>query len=314
MPTICYVPKRFSPESLAVVDRANAIIAEYQAQGYDLTLRQCYYQFVARGLIPNENSEYKRLGSIINDARLAGMIDWDAIKDRTRFLRSNSHWNDPADIIKSAASSYAIDKWDGQKYRIECWIEKDALVGVIEPVCERNDVAYFSCRGYTSQSEMWEAAQRLRKYIEEEGCGVVILHLGDHDPSGQDMSRDIEDRLKLFLRLDLGLPDSDVPLLFKRLALNMDQVREYEPPPNPTKITDSRAAGYITKFGDESWELDALDPQVINDLIEEAIADLRDDDAWEEKIKRETQERGLLEAASAKWPKIEKFIGDGRTK
>jgi len=91
MPKIAYKDKNFSPSTLAVIDQANEIIDEYQTDGLKLTLRQLYYQFVSRALIANKQSEYKRLGSIINDARLAGLVDWKAIEDRTRNLKRNSH-------------------------------------------------------------------------------------------------------------------------------------------------------------------------------------------------------------------------------
>ena len=140
MPRIRYVAKNFGATALGVIREANAIIAEYAAQGYDLTLRQLYYQFVSRDLLPNRQSEYKRLGDIINDARLAGLVDWEAIVDRTRNIRALPHWSDPAAIVQAAASSFAVDKWAEQPRRVEVWIEKDALVGVFEPVCEELDV------------------------------------------------------------------------------------------------------------------------------------------------------------------------------
>lgn len=301
MPKICYTHKRFSPDSLAIVEKANEIIGEYQAAGYDLTLRQLYYQFVARGLIANKDSEYKRLGGIVSEARLAGLIDWTAITDRTRYLRSNSHWDNPADIIQSAATSYARDKWANQPNRIEVWIEKDALVGVIAQVCERLDVPYFSCRGYTSASEMWVAGQRLVGYVED-SQEPVILHLGDHDPSGKDMSRDIVDRLELSTGDDVR---------FQRLALNMDQVEQYDPPPNPAKITDSRASAYIAEFGSESWELDALVPSVLSSLIEDAILSFRDDDLWERDERAELTDRRCLKLAALKWSAVQKYLGNG---
>lgn len=294
MPKICYVSKRFSADVLGVIEQANAIIAEYDAQGFDLTLRQLYYQFVARGIIPNRDTEYKRLGSIVNDARLSGMIDWNAITDRTRNVRANSHWDTPADIMLSAAQSFAVDKWEGQPYRVECWIEKDALVGVIAGVCSSMDIPYFSCRGYTSQSEMWAAARRLLHWVEQ-GYTPMILHLGDHDPSGKDMTRDIFDRLGLFVgdRVEV-----------ERLALNMNQVEAYNPPPNPAKITDSRANAYIAEFGGESWELDALDPPVIAQLIRDAIDGVLDYDLWEEKVEEENRGRELLDEAAHRWPDV----------
>jgi hypothetical protein len=85
-----------------------------------------------------------------------------------------------------------LDTRRNQEYYIEVWIEKDALLGILETICKKLDVPYFSCRGYVSQSSMWEAAQRFREN-DREG---ILLHLGDHDPSGIDMSRDIQERLK----------------------------------------------------------------------------------------------------------------------
>jgi hypothetical protein len=114
---------------------------------------------------------------------------------------------------------------------------------------------------------MWVAAQRM---IRRRGQPTTVLHLGDHDPSGVDMSRDIEDRLSLF----------GAPVRFKRIALNMAQVEEHQPPPNPAKLTDSRSGPYVAEFGDESWELDALSPTVLAGLIEGEIRERLDGPAW----------------------------------
>lgn len=297
MPKICYIERKFSDASLRMIEQANAIIENYAAQGFDLTLRQLYYQFVSRDLIPNRDSEYKRLGSIINDARLAGLIDWEAIVDRTRNVRINSHWSQPGSIIDSAAYSFALDKWEDQEYRPEVWIEKDALVGVIADVCERLDVPYFSCRGYTSQSEMWVAAQRLEEHASNNQT-PIIFHLGDHDPSGRDMSRDIYERLDLFMG----------GVQFQRLALNYDQIQQYNPPPNPTKLTDARATTYIAEFGMSCWELDALEPTVIAQLIQDAVWSIRDDAKWEAAVEREQRGKTLLATAARRWSDVAAFL------
>lgn len=284
---IQYIARRFSTSVRERIDQANAIIEEYKEQGYELTLRQLYYQFVARDLVENTQREYKNLGSIINDGRLAGLISWEAIVDRTRNLLSNSHWENPAEIIDSCVSDYRIDKWKDQAYRVEVWIEKDALIGVVERVCVELDVPYFSCRGYTSQSEMHDAALRIKQY-ERQGYTPALIHLGDHDPSGKDMSRDIQDRLTLF--------GSEVQV--ERIALNMDQVRKYKPPPNPAKITDSRAGKYIKEFGKSSWELDALDPKVLHKLIHDKILMFRNEKIWKKSVKAENEDRSKLEEAA----------------
>jgi len=297
MPKICYIARDFAPATLTVITQAEAICIDYARRGFTLTLRQLYYQFVSKGLIPNKDTEYKRLGSIINDARLAGLLDWYHLEDRTRNLRSLSHWDSPADIINSAAASYRIDKWATQPHRIECWIEKDALLGVIQGVCNRLDIPYFSCRGYTSQSEVWGAAQRLKYYVNQ-GQIPVILHLGDHDPSGIDMTRDITDRLKLFM----GGVHVD------RLALNFDQVQQYQPPPNPAKLTDSRAIHYIQIHGTDSWELDALTPEIINQLIEDAVYSIREPDLWQTAQDDEDNQKEILKATAERWPKVTTFL------
>lgn len=304
MPCVAYVPKNFAPETQQVIEQAREICEAYASQGFDLTLRQLYYQFVSRDLIPNKDSEYKRLGSIINDARLAGELDWNFIVDRTRNLRSLAHWESPQDIMRAVGSQYRVDKWAEQPRRVEVWIEKDALVGVIERVCNRNDVPYFSCRGYTSQSEVWSAAQRLLGYARA-GQTPVILHLGDHDPSGIDMTRDIGARLDLFMR------DEGEAVAIQRLALNMDQVRKFKPPPNPAKLTDSRCAGYIKVHGDESWELDALEPSVIDKLIQSSIDQLRDEEAWDKAEAQEAEARKLLTLAARGWDRVAAFLQRG---
>jgi hypothetical protein len=266
-----FIDKTFRGDTLAVIEQANEIIRDYEAQGYKLTLRQLYYQFVSRDYIPNTHKSYKRLGSIINDARLAGMVDWSAIEDRTRNVKSMLHLDDPADAVQTIRDQYGIDMWSNQDYRVEVWIEKEALTGVIARTCGDLDVPYFACKGYVSQSEQWRAGRRFR------GVDTIILHLGDHDPSGIDMTRDNSDRLTMFAR------DVDNPEV-RRIALNMDQVDQYDPPPNFAKMTDSRFSEYSRNYGNESWELDALEPSVLNTLIFNEVDKIRDMDLWQERV------------------------------
>lgn len=202
--------------------------------------------------------------------------------------------------MNAVAAQYRTDRWANQPHPVEVWIEKDALVGVIAGVCERNDVDYFSCRGYTSISEVWGAAQRLIRKTER-GQKPVIVHLGDHDPSGIDMTRDIRDRLELF--------GADVQII--RIALNYDQVEQYNPPPNPAKLTDSRAKGYIRTHGRSSWELDALDPATLDALIQAEIDQWRDDDQWAADTAAMEQERRVLTRVSNQWDDVAEYVGDG---
>lgn len=292
-----YITKRFREESLRMIDLVNEVIDEYHVKGYDLTLRQVYYQLVAADLIPNSERSYKNLGTLINEGRLAGYIDWDAIIDRTRNLRGLRSDTNPEITIYQAARLYRLDKWKNQPYHVEVWVEKDALAGIVGQICNRLDVDFFSCRGYTSQSEMWRAAQRLKEF-EDEGKETVILHLGDHDPSGIDMSRDITERLELFG----ARPE------FKRLALNMDQIDQYSPPPNPAKLSDSRAKGYIKKYGRSSWELDALKPETLDELINDNVTPYIDYSLLADTKERETEGQNLLEEVSDRWDEVKEFL------
>lgn len=279
-----YIDKRMGDVALVLIQHANLIIQEYAAQGLDLTLRQLYYQFVARGLIANKQSEYNRLGGIISDGRLCGLIPWDKLVDRNRRLMGLQTYTSPAEILKEAAEDYRRDLWAEQSWRPEVWIEKDALSGVVREICNKLRVDFFACKGYNSQSAQWRAGQRFANYIRK-GQRPIVFHLGDHDPSGIDMTRDNRDRLSMF---------AGTPVSVQRLALNMEQVEELQPPPNPTKLSDSRAEGYIERFGYESWELDALDPTYIRNLISDAVGMIRDPAIWGTSLAKEVAERDRL--------------------
>lgn len=297
MPKIAYASTNFSASSLDIIEHAIGICEDYAAQGYNLTLRQLYYQFVSRDLVPNTMQSYKRLGSIVNDARLAGLIDWDHLEDRTRNLAKLAMWESPESIVDAVARQYRTSLWDNQPWYVEVWVEKEALADVVSRPANRWLVPYFACRGYVSQSEMWRAAQRLTAR-EDAGQASVIIHLGDHDPSGIDMTRDIQDRLRTF-----GAK-TDVT----RIALNMDQVDRYQPPPNPAKITDSRAADYMENYGDQSWELDALDPATLDALIEGEILSYLDRRRWDDEHAAMEADRAVLVAASAHWGEVAGLI------
>ncbi len=338
-------------DAAAAIYNTARICRQYAADGYTLTLRQIYYQFVANDLFPdsrkwssvagrwvrttdgtkNADPNYKWLGEIINKARLAGYLDWDHIVDRTRNLNGTSHWDSPKSVMSSAARSYRLDKWRDQRRRVEIWVEKEALAGVVERVAANYDVNWFSCRGYVSQSEQWSAAQRFANYLQD-GQAVTILHLGDHDPSGIDMSRDIRDRLAMFTTRDWlnehadDFPEDTVkvvtilehmreyvddgdPLEVRRVALNWDQIQDYQPPPNPTKLTDSRANGYVDRYGHESWELDALPPDVLSGLVASELEQIRDSVNYDALEAREAEHRRLLAAAAERWDELAALLG-----
>jgi hypothetical protein len=307
-----FVNSKFSTDKLAIVKMANTIIASYQAQGLRLTLRQLYYQFISeriegcafpnswidaeyntkQGLQPNTKNtvkNYKRLGGILSDGRLAGLIDWDAIEDRVRVPKTQAEWDSITDLLRSAFAAYRLPRWKGQECYCELWVEKDALAGVLEPMAHEFHVTLMVNKGYSSQSAMYEAAKRFIEH-EENGQTSILYYLGDHDPSGEDMVRDIRDRLHLF--------GSNVRV--QKLALTMDQVQEYNPPPNPAKMSDSRAAKYVDKHGSDSWEVDALPPEVMHQIIRDAFSEVIDTDKMDAIKERENRDKAVLTQAAAK--------------
>jgi hypothetical protein len=193
----------------------------------------------------------------------------------------------------------SYDHWARQEHYVEVWVEKDALSSVIEKPCGKYGVTYLACKGYLSASEAWRAGQRFEKAVED-GKKCVLIHLGDHDPSGIDMSRDNQDRIDLFTQ------HSGVEL--RRIALNMDQIDQYAPPPNPAKVTDSRFVNYIKKYGESCWELDALEPKVIDAMIEKEIRSMIDQDRWNMVTEMEAEGRKALEALGDNWGEIREHI------
>jgi hypothetical protein len=295
----CYRPHRFNAAALKTLEQANHVIGEMGAQGYTLTLRQLYYQFVRRNWIANSEKEYKRLGRIMTDGREGGVVDWFAIEDRGRKAHGPYVEEDPASAVAGVETNLQFDRWADQDAYIEVWVEKQALEGVVARPCNRLYTRYMACKGYLSASEAWRAGLRFAEAISS-GKSPVLIHLADHDPSGLDMTDDNAQRIRLFAE-DHGVE-------VRRIALNMDQVRQYNPPPNPAKTTDSRYAKYIGRFGRESWELDALEPSVLEKLISDEINSFIDPDPWNDVAEREADARRPLTALSRNWTKVQSFL------
>ena len=278
MSYVSYCEKQFRRASLEMIDTINQIIDEYDAQGFVLTVRQLYYQLVARDIISNNLKEYKRVASLLNDARLAGLVSWSAIEDRTREFIRRARWKGGAEILDAVADQFHMDLWEGQDRRVFVLVEKEALVGVLEGVCHELDIPLLAARGYPSVSVVREFVERDIARASRDGQDSLILHLGDHDPSGIDMTRDLTDRIALFLHGDA----SEVEV--RRIALNMDQIEEQRPPENPAKTTDSRFDAYRRKFGSSSWELDALSPKYLAALVRKHALREIDDDVRKERV------------------------------
>lgn len=287
----------FRADSAAQIQQMVTIVAEYQKQGLRLTARQLYYQFVSRDLIPNTPRSYQNLCARLADARYAGLIDWDAIEDRGREPTIWSQYDSINECVERAVRNFRLPRWDGQSNYVELWVEKQALAGVLEPIAAEYHATLLVNKGYSSASAMYESAQRFMRCCNQAESNFydddrlearpVLFYLGDHDPSGEDMVRDIEARL-----VEFGVQRLEV----RKLALTMTQVRKYRPPPNPAKTTDSRHAAYVAEHGtNSSWEVDALPPNVLAQIIRTAFDGVVDKDALKRVVAREKDQKRRLD-------------------
>lgn len=286
---------RLRKENVAKLSVVNKIIEEYLAQGYQMTLRQLYYVLVSRATIPNTVREYQKLSNLLKKGRMAGIVDWSAIEDRTR-VPYLSYWaRDKEAAMNDTVEQYKLDRQRGQDNYIELWVEKDALSGVLKRKTDYYHVQLMVNRGYSSCSAMYQSYRRFGRAAME-GRDGYILYLGDHDPSGLDMIRDITDRMREF-----GLNPT-----VRHIGLTAKQIKKYDPPPNVAKKTDPRAKWYLEKFGDISWEVDALPPDILHEVITEHIEGLIDIDLFEEVMEEEEKDKEDLQKIVKKFAAAEK--------
>ncbi len=342
---------RLNNNNKALLNVINKIIEEYRMQGYRLTLRQLYYQLVSRDIIANAKKEYAKLSTLLTKGRMAGVVDWDAIEDRGRRPYIPYSVRNVEHAVQDTINQYRLNRQKGQKIYIELWVEKDALSGVLKRITEKYHIKLIVNKGYSSTSAMYGAYERVKDKILDKKK-VVILYLGDHDPSGLDMIRDIRDRTKNFIgnsedvqemwddkryvidgdelvRLEQELredyywenedyfsyeveddegilqKDMDFPKCYahyifdnnievRPIGLTMEQIKEFNPPANPAKITDPRAKWYVKKFGAVSWEVDALNPDTLHKLVRENVEGMIDMDLFNEQLAQEEVDKEKL--------------------
>lgn len=295
----------------------NEIIEEYSAQGYTLTLRQLYYQLVTKNIIDNNTKEYGKLSNLLKKGRMAGIIDWDAIEDRQRVPKIPYSADNIPDALDDLLNQYRLDRMHNQDVLIEVWSEKDALSGILYEITSKYHVRLVINRGYGSITAIYDAYKRFRKAIINEKP-VYVLYFGDHDPSGLDMVRDIRERLLNLLTFGITRDKINdfkkvannedlrdminshivwVKSLFEvhHIGLTYDQVLEYEPPPNPAKENDPRSRWYKENYGNSSWEVDALRPDILNSLLTEAIEDKISMIKFGEVLEQENKDKDKLE-------------------
>ncbi len=277
------VVPNFKPATRELLAKILAVTESYQKQGYVLTLRQLYYQLVVQNIFANLQKNYAKLSDLLGEARMCGLCDWDVIEDRIRVPKFPNEWDNIQSAMDTLIAVYRKKRWFDQENYVEVWVEKDALSGVLEPITRDYHVHLLVNRGYSSISAMRDSSLRFR-VAESDGKSCYLLYLGDHDPSGEDMVRDIKTRLSELLAV------VDV----QKIALTKEQIAEFSLPPNPAKLSDPRARGYIEEHGEESWEVDALPPATLNEILTNALEELIDRDLYEAVIEKEDVDKEAM--------------------
>jgi len=278
--------KRMQLSRQQLLGHCDLIREEYFEADLTLTLRQMYYQLVARGLLANGQKHYKRVGSVLTDARYSGEFPLDGLEDRGRTV-GVGEFTENRDCVDGALAEAAKhvraipywalrrDRWLGQPEVVSVWVEKEALSGVFDKPCRDAGVSLFACKGYPSISALYSWLKQMVAVSDAFSVAglrdpsYVVLYFGDHDPDGME----IPDSALRNLEKMQDVEGHCLDIEFKRLALNMDQIERYDPPPFPAKPSSSRFESYCDNHGtDDAWELDALDPPVLQQLIKDGVS------------------------------------------
>lgn len=276
--------RNFRPDTAKLLKQILSVTESYRSQGYVLTLRQLYYQLVSQNVFANQQKNYAKLSDLLGEARMCGLCDWEVIEDRIRVPKMHNEWPDVNAAMETLIAVYRRKRWDTQEKYVEVWVEKDALSGVLEPITEDYHVNLMVNRGYSSISAMHDASIRFR-LAEQAGKECCLIYIGDLDPSGEDMVRDIDNRLNLLF----------ANVSVEKLAITKEQVEEFDLPPNPAKTTDPRSRGFIETNGAESWEADALPPAELDKILRERLEELIDREAYDVQIGLEEQDKEAMQ-------------------
>jgi len=270
-------------DSLTLIEEVRKVIEGYN---FPLTLRQIYYQLVAKQIIHNLQKYYAKLSRLCVIGRDMGYLSEDSFADRLRELQKPSSWTDLSDFGDTVKSAYQKDKWINQDNYIEVWTEKDALRGVISPITDKWDVGLLVVRGQVSRTAIYEAYQRYREK-QDEGKKCYLFYFGDFDPSGLSIFNSLRERISSF-------GDGLLSINFERIALTPEQINEYNLPQDPAKKSDPNYNRFMAEYGDNVVELDSLPPNVLRNLVDDSIKENLNIKKLEQVLKTEKEEREKL--------------------
>lgn len=300
-------------KTIAIGEAADRVLDKSR---WPMTLRQTYYALVSSGVIPKTENAYRQLGTIVKDLREDGKIPWEWVVDNNRVVNAARTWNGLQGLLDDAALMYRRDLMRNQDVAIQVWAESDSIGSVIANVARRYAIPTYIGRGYSSRGYLWEAAKDIVE-ASDAGKQTVVLHVGDYDPSGEDIFRDVEESLGIYataqdygcsvasIRDDIkngivGMPEY---LTVRRIALTPDQIERHRLPTRPPKAKDRRLASFS---GTGTVEVEALPVDVLLGIVEDAILDYIDEDALEVARIAEKSEREIA-ARIARTP-VEKLL------
>jgi hypothetical protein len=249
-----------------------------------MTVRQVFYALMTRGIVPKtENGGYRPVQTQVLRMRREGLLPWRFIADATRWRRKPETWDSVEDALHQVQRTYRRNLWRSQLLRLEVWLEKDALAGVLADVTERWDVSLMVSRGTSSATFLHAAGEVAREAWEQAGTRTVVLALYDYDAGGARAFRAVDRALR---DGGFGAPPTSVELL----AVTEHQIDSWALPTRPAKPSDPEAH----KFGPEAVELDAIPPDRLVALVEDAIVARVDAEAWAKELAAESSEREVL--------------------
>jgi len=282
--------KRFQQKTLELISKAKLALEQHRPW-WPLTLRQIYYRLVAWGVIDNSDPSYKRLSTVLVDARMEGLIEWEAMEDRSRRILEPNGWEGVESYVEAERAHflrrYRRDLMQEQLVAVEVWVEKDALSHLVYQVASRYCARVVVARGFASASYLNQARERILANAEN-GQDTTILYFGDLDPSGWEMPLDIQNRLE-----EMGVGES---VKVKRCALNLDHVNQFKLSHNPDQLKpgDPNAQKFVAQFGLMAVELDALSPEDLQRLVQESIEQEIDMGVYRAALEEERADREKL--------------------
>lgn len=265
-------------DTLTLIDSINTVLSEIESR---MTIRQIFYQLATRNIVPLTKGGYTKVSRIATEGRRRGLISWDRIEDRVRRPHSVPAWDNLTEFKSDMIASYKKNIWTNQPKYFEVWLEKNALYGLIYPICAKYGITLQVITGYTSATAIYDASVGIGRFKPLQN-NDTILYLGDCDPSGLDIERSIH---------DVFLDDHEIDINIKRVGLTSKQVRKYHLPPNISKKEDPRSSSYKHTI---SAELDALPPNILKRKLEKAIIKHLDIDAYNETMEQEKTELNKL--------------------